>query len=197
MLNNLHRKALHALSQRESFHESEQHISEEYVALGALGQVLEPAAVNMMNGGGSPSSPSVGHGPNANGNGDDGGYVSYGTMNHTNHRGLPASSPTDIYHHQHHHQHHQHHLHGQAAAAGSRHALTHQNHAAHAAQWIQQQAYFPSRSSMDSNGNGGGGGGGSGQDMADTPSSNGTGYDITGMDGQADWQHGFMQSMGV
>ncbi|GJJ11466.1 hypothetical protein Clacol_005699 [Clathrus columnatus] len=162
LLNNLHRKALHALNQRESFHESEQQVSEEYVALGALGQVLDPP-MNLMNG--TPSSPS-----SLPPNGDETYSSSYGSVNHNNHRGLPASSPTDIYHN------------------GSRYAaLTHQNHQNHAAQWIQQQAYFPSRSNVDNS-----------LDVADTPSSNGTGYDIVpGMEGQADWQHGFMQSMGI
>lgn len=68
------------------------------------------------------------------------------------------------------------------------HHASHAAHAAYAAQWLHQQAYFPPPTGTD----------GHSTEHAESPGSNGTGYDVGQiMEGQAEWQHIFMQSMGV
>ncbi|KAF8517909.1 hypothetical protein BU17DRAFT_91337 [Hysterangium stoloniferum] len=154
VLANLHQKAAYALARRESYRDPDNQISDEYVGLGALGQVLEPS----VHTNGSPSSPHS-HSPDRR----TSMYIPMGS----HHRGLPSSSPTDSYH------------------PTSRRA-TMEAHQQYADEWIQQQAYFPPKPGSDN------------QDHVDTPSSTGTGYDVNhSMEGQAEWQHGFMQSMGV
>jgi hypothetical protein len=161
-MTNLQRKARFALAQHQSYHDDNPHPSDELVALGAasLEQSTKPRN-------GSSSSPkSQSRSPDHT---SPLFLPSVVPGSSAGRRSLPtpvssSTSPTDIY------------------LPSSRHAAQAQS----AAQWLQQQAYFPPRPGSE------------GQDVADTPGSSSSGGqgELASMD-QSDWPHGFMQSMGV
>ncbi|KIJ55221.1 hypothetical protein M422DRAFT_774306 [Sphaerobolus stellatus SS14] len=152
VLATLDRKASYAFERQESYQDVQHEVSDEVIALGALGQVMEPA-------------PPMSNGHSNHHRNTAGMYMhpTNGAMNYAN---------------------------GMYDHAQPLHHGSYAAHAAHAAQWLHSQAYFPPQPGSE------------GQNIehgnAESPSSNGTTYDAGHMiDGQAEWQHVFMQSMGV
>ena len=170
---NLQRKARSALSQHAVYQDDtpEGENSEEFVALGATGLHAEPP--KKLRKEGSQSPPPLPRSPD-----DMGGAIMYkdnmpGGRLRTkiDPRGRPTpTSPIDVY--------------------GSH--QTAQVQANYAAQWLQQQAYFPPGGKPGS-----GETGSEGREASDTPSSSGTGQLDVSVNMESDWPHSFMQSMGV